>query len=186
MEAERVKCQFLHLGRVDAALYLSDFNLCHQFRLFAVKHFFNSHAAVLGHLGRRTKLAEGGDCGLNKVVGVGRTFRLCKHVGNANTLQNCTHGTTGLYSRTFRCGLEEDARTAKLGCHLVGNRALVNRNLDKILLCGLYALRDGGRNLVGFAKGPAGTAGAGAASPSLTAHPRMRTWTRTAACTKRA
>lgn len=86
MEAERVKCQFLHLGRVDAALYLSDFNLCHQFRLFAVKHFFNSHAAVLGHLGRRTKLAEGGDCGLNKVVGVGRTFRLCKHVGNANTL----------------------------------------------------------------------------------------------------
>ena len=28
-EAELVKGKFLHLGRIDTALYLSDFDLCH-------------------------------------------------------------------------------------------------------------------------------------------------------------
>lgn len=74
VDAERVEGSLLHLGRVYTAFDLSDLNICHFVRLFAVKHFFDTHSAVLSHLGGAAELTESGDSSLDKVVGVGRTF----------------------------------------------------------------------------------------------------------------
>lgn len=74
MNAERVECGFLHLGRVYTAFDLSDLNLCHFGRLFAVKHFFDTHRTVLSHLRGAAEIIKSGDSGLNEVVGVGGTF----------------------------------------------------------------------------------------------------------------
>lgn len=70
MNAERVESCFLHLGRINTAFDLSDLNLCHFDRLFAVKHFFDTHSTVLSHLRGAAELTESGDSGLNEVVGV--------------------------------------------------------------------------------------------------------------------
>ena len=91
----------------------------------AVKHFFHSNAAVLGHLSGASQFVESRDSSLHKVVRVRRTLALCKHVSDAHALKHCTHSAAGLHTGTLGCGLEEDARTAELGALLMRNCAFV-------------------------------------------------------------
>lgn len=70
VNAESVESRFLDFRRVDTALYLSDLNLSHLGRLFAVKNFFDADTTVLSHLSGRTEFVEGSDSCLHKVVRV--------------------------------------------------------------------------------------------------------------------
>ena len=79
------------------------------------------------HLGI-AEFLEGLDGSLHQVVGVGRTLRLGKDIGNTYTLKNSTHGTTGDHTRTSRSGTEQHVSTTETDLDLVGDSALEDGN----------------------------------------------------------
>ncbi len=123
--------------------------------VLAAENFFDGDAAVLRYLCGRTHLGQGGYGGLYKVVGVGRTFALCKDVGHAYALEDGTHSATGLYTGTGGGGFEDDARAAEFGFLLVGDGAFVYGYADEVFLGCFYALGDSGLYLVGLTQAPA-------------------------------
>ena len=91
-------------------------------------------------------------------MGVRRTFRLGKHVGDAYTLKNSTHGTASLHSRTMGSRTEQHTRAAELGSLLVGDSPFMHGNLDQVLFCSLNPLCNGGGNLISLSETPANNA----------------------------
>ena len=88
-------------------------------------------------------------------MGVRRTLRLGKHVGNTYTFKHSTHSATGLYTGTVACGLENHARAGEFCNLLVGNGTFVYGNLDEVFLGGFDTLLDSCLDFVGFAEAPA-------------------------------
>ena len=99
-----------------------------------------------------THFAESEDRCLYEVVGVGRTLRLRKHVGDTYAFKHGAHSTTGYHSRTFRGGKDEHFGTAETGSLLVGNGSLDDGHLHEVLLGCFYALGDSCGDFTGFAE----------------------------------
>lgn len=137
---------------IDNAPDLCNLNLCHKSRELTVKHLVHRDAALLSDSVRVTKLAKSLNGGLNEVVRVGRTLRLGKNVGHANSLEDGAHCTATGEASTLGSGLEENLCTAEAEFLLVRESAIDDGNLNKVLLGGLCTLGDGSSDLACLAE----------------------------------
>ena len=99
-----------------------------------------------------THFAESEDRCLYEVVGVGRTLRLRKDVGDTYAFKHGAHCTTSHHSRTFRGRKDEHFGTAETCSLLVRYGSLNDGHLHEVLLGGFNALGDCSGNFAGFAE----------------------------------
>ena len=92
------------------------------------------------------------DGSLNNAVGVGRALALSKNIFHTDTLQNGAHSTTGNNTSTWSCRFQKHLSTAVFTHLLVRNSTLKHRDTDKILLCIVNALLNGGLNFLSLTK----------------------------------
>ena len=99
-----------------------------------------------------THFAEGEDRCLHEVVGVRRTLRLRKHVGDTYAFKHGAHSTTCYHSRTFRGGKDEHFGTAETGSLLLGSVPPDVCRLPGVLLSCFSPLGDSCGPFTGFAE----------------------------------
>ena len=92
------------------------------------------------------------NCGLHKIVGVGRALGLGKHVLDTNAFEHGAHCTAGYNTGTFRSGKDKHFSAAEASCLFVGNSAFEYRNLYQILFGCFDTLCNSGRHFTGFAE----------------------------------
>ena len=104
----------------------------------------------MSHGSRAAHLLESLQRSLHQVVGVAGALGLADNIGHTHRLKDGTHSTTSLHTGTGAGGLHDNAAATVLGDYLMGNGALVNGDLDQVLLGHFGALGDGSGNLVGL------------------------------------
>ncbi len=103
--------------------------------LLAVENFVEADSANLGNGISVAHFGESVDGSLHHAVRVGRTFGLCQHVLDANTLEDGTHSTTGDNTGTGSSRFHKHASATVATLLCVRNSTLQDGHLDEVFLC---------------------------------------------------
>lgn len=152
-DTKTTKVCLLTLGLAVAAYNLCNSILCHNRVLqLTVENFAHRNSAKTGYRIGIPHLRQSGDRRLHKVVGVGRTLAFGEDVLDAGRLEDGTHSTARLDTRSGGGGFHKHAGTTEFSFLLVRDRGVDDRDLDKILLGILDTLGDSRSDLVSLTK----------------------------------